>query len=223
MKEPRVEKRAVLVDPHPLWLEAVEQVLDRVGVQVVKKTTSLQRALEAIDELAPDMVIAEISPAEDGAAGLQWLRDLSRLHPDVRTVVLSTSDEPGVIRSALEGGAVAYVVKKAQPEDLAVAVRQAYDHSIFLPGAVSVEKEPSPGHPQPAAELTKREVEILRLASEGHSNAELARILWVTEQTVKFHLSNIYRKLDVANRTEASRWAQVHGLLTPQPYAVEAS
>jgi DNA-binding CsgD family transcriptional regulator len=57
-------------------------------------------------------------------------------------------------------------------------------------------------------------VEILRLVAEGHTNAQLARLLWVTEQTVKFHLSNIYRKLNVANRTEASRWAQVQGLLT---------
>jgi DNA-binding CsgD family transcriptional regulator len=61
--------------------------------------------------------------------------------------------------------------------------------------------------------LTPREIEILRLASEGHSNAQLAKHLWVTEQTIKFHLSNIYRKLDVANRTEASRWAHSHGLL----------
>jgi DNA-binding CsgD family transcriptional regulator len=65
--------------------------------------------------------------------------------------------------------------------------------------------------------LTRRELEILRLVAEGHSNAQLARMLWVTEQTVKFHLSNIYRKLDVANRTEASRWAQVHGLLDVKP------
>ena len=61
--------------------------------------------------------------------------------------------------------------------------------------------------------LTRRELEILKLVAEGHSNANLARMLWVTEQTVKFHLSNVYRKLEVTNRTEASRWAQVHGLL----------
>jgi len=65
-----------------------------------------------------------------------------------------------------------------------------------------------------AHRLTKREVEILRLAAEGHSNAQMARMLWVTEQTVKFHLSNVYRKINVGNRTEASRWAQVNGLLT---------
>jgi DNA-binding CsgD family transcriptional regulator len=68
-----------------------------------------------------------------------------------------------------------------------------------------------------APQLTRRELEILQLVAEGYSNSQLAKMLWVTEQTVKFHLSNIYRKLDVANRTEASRWAQVHGLLPSQP------
>jgi DNA-binding CsgD family transcriptional regulator len=71
----------------------------------------------------------------------------------------------------------------------------------------------SAGNGYSAAGLTRRELEILRLVAEGHSNAELARTLWVTEQTIKFHLSNIYRKLEVANRTEASRWAQLHGVL----------
>ena len=61
--------------------------------------------------------------------------------------------------------------------------------------------------------MTRRELEILTLVAEGHSNSQLAKMLWVTEQTVKFHLSNIYRKLDVANRTEASRWAQMKGIL----------
>ena len=61
--------------------------------------------------------------------------------------------------------------------------------------------------------MTRREHEILRLVAEGLTNAQLARMLWLSEQTVKFHLSNIYRKLGVANRTEASRWAQVHGVL----------
>jgi DNA-binding CsgD family transcriptional regulator len=65
--------------------------------------------------------------------------------------------------------------------------------------------------------LTRRELEILQLVAEGDSNAQLARMLWITEQTVKFHLSNIYRKLGVSNRTEAGRWAQLNGLLDHQP------
>jgi len=81
--------------------------------------------------------------------------------------------------------------------------------SDFMNGAPEpVEKGPVD------AGLTRREVEILQLVAEGYSNAQLAKMLWVTEQTVKFHLSNIYRKLGVANRTEASRWAQLNGLLT---------
>ena len=66
--------------------------------------------------------------------------------------------------------------------------------------------------PEPCP-LTNRELEILQAVAEGHTNARIGRSLWVTEQTVKFHLSNIYRKLDVTNRTEASRWAQMNGLL----------
>ena len=64
-----------------------------------------------------------------------------------------------------------------------------------------------------AAELTNRERQILQLVAEGHSNAQLAKMLWVTEQMVKFHLSNVYRKINVSNRTEAARWAQLNGLL----------
>jgi len=101
-------------------------------------------------------------------------------------------------------------------------VRQAFDHSIYFAsngehGATSAIETTSPE--DNAVCLTKREIEILRLAAEGHSNSQLARMLWVTEQTVKFHLSNIYRKLDVSNRTEASRWAQRHGMLGEQPAA----
>ena len=92
------------------------------------------------------------------------------------------------------------------------AIRQTFEASIYLARSVSVTPS-EPVVPSDVPELTRRELEILQLVAEGHSNARLAKMLWVTEQTVKFHLSNIYRKLDVANRTEASRWAQLHGLL----------
>jgi len=112
------------------------------------------------------------------------------------------------------------VLKTAHPDDLTSAIRQAFEHSIYLAGVRPTAAPPAP-QLDDSPGLTRRELEILQLVAEGHSNAELARMLWVTEQTVKFHLSNIYRKLDVANRTEASRWAQLHGLLTP-PVAAPA-
>ena len=131
-----------------------------------------------------------------------------------------------------DAGALAYAVKTAHPEDVAATVRQTFDHTIFLAKTAATNGgSPSSLPPVVAGEgdedvaLTRREREILALVAEGHSNRELARMLWVTEQTVKFHLSNIYRKLDVANRTEASRWAHRNGLVgsaTAVPLPVSA-
>jgi DNA-binding NarL/FixJ family response regulator len=211
------EHTAVLVDEHPLWLDAVEQVLSSVPVEVVGKSTSLDEARQLTEELKPDLVVMETSMSSEEKTGLAWLAEMRGQFPDVAVIVLSTSDNADDIGSALSLGAVAYVVKKAHPDDLAVAVRQVYEHSIYLPRVVDGNAEVSVEEPINHSDLTRREVEILRLVSEGLSNAELAKMLWVTEQTVKFHLSNIYRKLGVANRTEASRWAQLNGLLPAEP------
>ena len=132
--------------------------------------------------------------------------------------MLSAYDDLEHIDAALEAGAVAYVVKTVHPDDFAAAIRQAFEHSIYLAGATAMPPTVTAAAPSaPATDdwcgLTRRELEILQLVAEGHSNAQLARMLWVTEQTVKFHLSNVYRKLGVSNRTEASRYAMRRGLL----------
>jgi DNA-binding NarL/FixJ family response regulator len=191
--------------------------MERVPVKVVGKTTSLDEAGHLIEELQPELLVAETSVSELDTDGLAWLTGILQRFPEVKAIVLSNSDDPADVRIALQGGAVAYVVKKAHPDDLAVAVRQAFEHSIYLRASAGMDESP-PAEPQlDHPDLTRRELEILRLVAEGLSNAQLAAMLWVTEQTVKFHLSNIYRKLDVANRTEAGRWAQVNGLLSAQP------
>jgi DNA-binding NarL/FixJ family response regulator len=158
----------------------------------------------------------EIDPLPGEPSGLNVLRQARSTAPEMRAIVLSTHRDSSHIDSALAAGASAYVVKTAHPDDVASVVRQAFEHSVFMPAA-SPAPAPTAGDASVRAErpggLTRRELEILKLVAEGHSNAQLARMLWVTEQTVKFHLSNVYRKLDVANRTEASRWAQRNGLL----------
>jgi DNA-binding NarL/FixJ family response regulator len=206
-------RTAVLVDEHPLWLDAVEQVITSIPVEVVGKATSLEEATRLIEEVEPDLLIVETGMSSANQSGLAWLAERRKQFPDVAVIVLSSSDDAGDIASVLALGAVAYVVKKAHPDDLAVAVRQVYEHSIYLPRVVEAAPQAAVEEQVNGSDLTRRELEILRLVSEGLSNAELAQKLWVTEQTVKFHLSNIYRKLGVANRTEASRWAQLHGLL----------
>jgi DNA-binding NarL/FixJ family response regulator len=218
------EKKAVLLDRHPLWLEALQRLLHSVGIDVVGKTTSALEAVQLVNKAKPDLFLADYD-ALDESAGLSTLERVRETHPDVRSVVLSASEDSNDINAAFAAGAAVYCVKTAAPEDLASAVRQAFRNSIYLSGAVSasaaaatsaVAKDESPG-------LTKREVEILQLVAEGYSNSQVAKMLWVTEQTVKFHLSNVYRKLDVSNRTEASRWAQVNGLLPTVPATTAAA
>ena len=212
---------AVILDRQPLWLEAVELVLGRINVRVVGKATAPEKALELIEEQRPDIFVTGIEMDAGEMDGIDCIARARELVPSLRAVVLSAHTETEWIDAALDAGAVAYVVKSAHPDDLASAIRQAFQHSVYFAGS---RPTPAPAQAQdwaPAAEtakhdLTRREREILQLVAEGHSNAKLAKMLWVTEQTVKFHLSNVYRKLDVSNRTEAARWAQLNGLL-PDP------
>jgi DNA-binding NarL/FixJ family response regulator len=211
---------AVVLDPHPIWLDALEVVLARAGAQVVAKTTSGREALAAIERHKPRLLTLELDAQPGELNGLEVLRKAKAIAPSLRAIVLSAHHDTDYIDDALAAGAAAYVVKTAHPDDVASAVRQAFDHSIYLAGTALAATPTPPAVKRPGG-LTRRELEILRLVAEGHSNAQLARMLWVTEQTVKFHLSNIYRKLEVSNRTEASRWAQLNGLLTKDSQAAE--
>ena len=205
-------RTAVLLDPHPLWLETVAQLLEQKGFDVIGKTRTAEAALALVDEARPDVLVAEITLSDDDAGGLECIARARRARPELKAIVLSAHTDPKWIDAAFASGAVAYVVKTAEAEDIHAAIRQAFDHSIFLSPSAAQRRAPEVDRESNGARLTNREREILKLAAEGFSNARLARELWVTEQTVKFHLSNIYRKLGVANRTEASRWAQRNGL-----------
>ena len=219
------DRTAVLLDRHPLWLEAVERVLTSIGVEVVGKTTSPTDALTLIEGREPDLFITGIGMPDGAMDGLTCLAQARERRPSLRIIVLSGHADAQHVDAALAAGAVAYVVKTAQADDLASAVRQAFDHSLYL-ARDSGNGAPGSGDSKPIVDsrgLTRRELEILRLVAEGYSNAQLATMLWVTEQTVKFHLSNVYRKLQVSNRTEASTWAQRHGLLSLEPAQVPAT
>jgi DNA-binding NarL/FixJ family response regulator len=210
---PSRDRRAVLLDPYPAWLDGLERVLKTVDVEVVGKATRHEDALELIATERPDIFVAEI--AGDGGIddGIACLRRARQLQPALLPVVLSSVDDQESVDAALAAGAAAYVIKRAHADDVAAAIRQSFDPSIFLRGTTDVPARP-PLEQENASGLTRRELEILNLVAEGLSNAELAKKLWITEQTVKFHLSNVYRKLEVSNRTEASRWAHVHGVLS---------
>jgi DNA-binding NarL/FixJ family response regulator len=211
------QRTAVLFDPHPLWLDALQSILDSVGVTVVGRTTSPEEVLALVTERNPDILICETATVNGGLDGGMLIQACRQRVSSLQVIVIGASRDHSDIDAAFAAGALAYAVKTAHPEDVAATVRQAFDHTIFLARPANGD---AASHTAQAAEngnvsLTKREREILTLVAEGHSNRQLARMLWVTEQTVKFHLSNIYRKLDVTNRTEASRWAHRHGLVSP--------
>jgi len=212
----RLENRTtVLVDEHPLWLDTVAQVVADLGVQVIGKVTRASEALTIVTEHSPDLLITGIRMPEGEIDGIALVRESLLRVPDMEAIVLSMYDDAEHVEASFNAGASAYVLKSTHPDDLKSAIRQAFEPSVYFASDGRWSEKPLKSVDEFG--LTRRELEILQLVAEGDSNAQLAKMLWITEQTVKFHLSNIYRKLGVSNRTEASRWAQLHGLLDHQP------
>ena len=213
-----VPRTAILVSHYPLWLEALASVLMALDIDIVGETALPTGLLELLRQNDADVLLIDVDTPTGDADVVPLIDAAAALRPDLRVVVIGGRDDPEVVDAVLAAGAAAFVVKTASASELRSAVRQVFSTSIYLPqGAREVERPAEPLASAVGAQveiLTRREMEILRLAAEGHSNAELARRLWVTEQTIKFHLSNIYRKLDVGNRTEATSWAAAHGLLS---------
>jgi NarL family two-component system response regulator LiaR len=199
--------RVVIADDHRLMLNAVRGALETDGgFDVVGVTSSGAEVLDLVRDTKPDLVLLDVRmPEKDG---LTCLAEIRQRYPEIKVVMLSASRNQELIDSALRGGASAYVLKNVDPSDLPSTIRQAVSGTVF--GSSSVETQPS--GKSPAGILTEREAAILRALARGLSNDEIAKELWVTQQTVKFHLTNIYRKTGTKNRTDAARYAFEHGL-----------
>ena len=211
MNNVRAVRKAVLMDPHPLCHSAIAGLLADFDIEVVGTTTSASAAFALLQEHKPDLLVAELDLPEGRDEGLRVLSLGRKADSELAVIVLSSTDDPTLIDAAFEQGASAYVLKTSDPDVIATAIRQAFEPSLYFarpqeqPVAETVElHEPK---------LTRRELEILKLVSEGRSNRQVAELLWVTDQTVKFHLANVYRKLGVRSRFDAARWALEHGVL----------
>ena len=200
--------RAVVIDPDPLWQQAVTAALTRSGVSVVANSGELGRAPELADAHAADLLLVGLEEEVDNRELYRLLRRVHKRCPDLVTVVFVEQEDRCTVDSALAGGAYWAVDRRLGAAELVRAVTEAYRAQLEETG-------PTAPSIRVRARLTRRELEILRLVAEGLSNRLVAKRLWVTEQTVKFHLSNIYAKLGVSNRTAAGRVAQMHGLLLP--------
>jgi DNA-binding NarL/FixJ family response regulator len=234
-------RTVVLADQHPLWTAAVERIVRGLGMDVVGKTTSSNEALELVQQHRCDVLVTAVSMPSGQMNGIELTAKAVARVPSLKVIVLTSDDDVRQIDAAFSAGAVAYVVKTADADELRAVIHQAFSDSIFLPSLLPApapfpapDPEPAVTAPAPpprrllaittgtqrigGVDLTPREVEILQLVAHGMSNSELAERLWVSDQTVKFHLSNVYRKLHVESRAKASRWAAVHGLLAREPH-----
>lgn len=206
--------RVAIADDHRLMLDGIKRALETApDIRVVGEAMSGDEMLTIVPKVRPDVVILDLRmPRGDGLTTLAKLR---KDYPDLKVIVLSMFEDSEHIDQALSQGAAGYVVKSINPLDLPSTIRQVVEGTVYHPAGRGGGGGPADGAapaPTPGG-LTDRELSILRLVAEGMSNLDIASKLYVTEQTVKFHLSNIYRKLGVANRTEATRYAYRNGLI----------
>ena len=193
---------------------ALEEAAD---LEVVGEARSGSQVLPLIGRHNPDVVLLDIRmPDMDGLTCLELIR---QRHPQIKVIILSVFAEPEQIQLALRKGAAGYIVKSINPQDLPSAIRQAVEGTVYHPLGLPEHTETSNAK---QAGLTDRETVILKAVAKGLSNQAIGKELWVTEQTIKFHLTNIYRKLNVNNRTEAARYAYQHGLVESPLYEFES-
>jgi len=201
--------KVLVVDDHRLMLEAIRVQLEREDdISVVGCVDSGETVVALVGQTGPDVVLLDVRMP--GMDGLTVLEHLQTRYPSIAVVMLSGIEDPALVRAALERGAAAFVLTGIDPRDLAGAVRQVMRGTIFRaldrPGVGTLSALEEVG-------LSPRELSILEALESGGSNREIAERLFVAEQTVKFHLTNIYRKLGVSSRTEAVHHAYANGLV----------
>jgi len=208
-------KRLLIVADHSLVAHSIRLALKQTaGFQVVGVIDGRVSARDALLELRPDVVLVDdmhdprVEVSRDPDHALARLRDATEHMPAAQRLLLTLRMNDAWMNEVFEAGAHAVLSKSMHPVSLGTMLREV------VRGNVVHRFERRPAVATADCPLTLREKEILGLVAEGATNGQIARTLWVTEQTVKFHLSNTYRKLGVANRTEASHYAHINNLVT---------
>jgi two-component system response regulator DevR len=199
--------RVLIADDNQLMLEGFRRALERVeDIEIVGATHVGPQVLPLIERRRPEVVALELGMRT--AEGESCLDAIRARYPEVKVVVLAATSDQVVIRSALTRGARAFIVKSINPLDIPSALRNAYDETVYH----AIGAQPGPDDQLRAAGLTEREITMLKALARGLSNKAIGHELWITEQTVKFHLGNLYRKLGVPNRLAAASFAHTHGV-----------
>jgi two-component system response regulator DevR len=200
--------RVLVADDHLLILAAVRRALTHSGnFEIVAEVTSGSKVLPYVARTQPDLVLLDVElPGVDGLTCCERVR---KQHPDVQVVMFSAWSDQPTLDAARSAGARGYIVKTLGALELATALRELLASDEY--GVMGAESDGDDD--SNLAGLSERELAMLGTLARGLSNKAIGGELWITEQTVKFHLTNIYRKLGVENRTQAVRFAYEQGLV----------
>lgn len=192
-------------------LAGIRRALERSeNIQVVGEANSAAETMSLVERRQPEVVLMDVRMP--GVQGNEQIEQVLSRWPEVKVVVLSATEDRSAIDSALNAGASAFVLKSVSPSEIAGIVRQVATGAVFH----APRQRPGPGDDSAAEsagpDLTDRERSILSAAARGLTTAEISAELWISEHTVKFHLTNVYRKFGVSNRAGAVRYALENGL-----------
>jgi DNA-binding NarL/FixJ family response regulator len=210
-------RRMVIVADNSLVVEAIRVGLRKSGeFRLVGHADGRRTSGTTIVSVAPDVVL--LDDMDQSERAIQLIDEIKAEDDHVAIIVLGMQMDPDWLGRVFDAGAQGVISKSIHAAALPTLIRETLNGRIFhrfTPHRFAHDAVTPPGDTE-GLPLTSRELDVLRLVAAGGTNGEVARTLWVTEQTVKFHLRNIYRKLDVANRTEASHFAHVNGLVDPK-------
>jgi DNA-binding NarL/FixJ family response regulator len=204
--------RALVVDDHPLFRRGVAAALTDNGIDVVEEASGGTAAVELAARLQPDVIVMDLNMPDLG--GVEATRQIVAAQPSARVLVLTMFDDDESVFAAMRAGARGYLVKSSRPQQIVDAVRAVGDgEAIFSPAVATRLLEFFATAPRPSAlpELTGREREVAHLMAAGKGNAAIAKELFLSTKTVRNHVSNILRKLQVADRAQAVHKAREAG------------
>jgi DNA-binding NarL/FixJ family response regulator len=213
------EVRVVVVDDHDLFRTGLKTLLEEQGVNVVGEAPNGQTAIRLASELAPDVVVMDLNMP--GLTGVETTRKLAGIAPLTRVVVLTISADDEDVMDAVMAGACGYLLKDSSIQELIVGIRAAAEgESLISPqiAAKVLRRLRAQSSSEDAAEtiraeLSDREIEVLKLIANGKDNAQIARELFISPKTVKNHISNILMKLQIENRIQAAVYAVRSGIV----------
>ena len=220
VKEESDSIKVMLVDDHEVVLEGLIRILEKQGgIKIVTVARSAEEALEKLVRFPPDVIIVDIQLP--GMNGIELIKRIKSTYPEIEAITLTVFDDEQFAKQAITAGAIGYVIKDAAQDELVKAVRAAAKGESLISTSVARKlideiTEPT-GRRKKKAEglegLSQREVDVIRLMAKGNNNRQIADLLFISEHTVKVHIRNIFRKIDVADRTNAVLWAIENGLV----------